>query len=74
MLTYTIAHRIGRYLERHGLLVRGRPHRYFTRPAVSEKRLSLTMIPCNLVAQRVAEQSLAQTLNRGQVCLLDLCH
>ena len=39
-LTHTIAHRVGRYLERRGLLER--LCRYITRPAVSTKRLSLT--------------------------------
>ena len=46
-LAHTMARRIGRFLERQGLLERDakkleRLCRYITRPAVSEKRLSLT--------------------------------
>ena len=40
LLAHTIAHRVGQYLERQGLLER--LCRYISRPAVSEKRLSLT--------------------------------
>lgn len=40
-LAHTIAHRVGRFLERQGLLER--LCRYISRPAVSEKRLSLTL-------------------------------
>ena len=38
-LAHTIAHRVGRFLERQGLLER--LCRYVSRPAISEKRLSL---------------------------------
>ena len=41
-LTHTIAHRVARYLERQGLLVRDAGNSYLTRPPLSTKRLSLT--------------------------------
>jgi len=41
-LTRTIAHRVGRYLERMGLLECDAGKTYLTRPAVSANRLSMT--------------------------------